>query len=159
VRPTRSFWSVVLISIVAVMLLQAVAGSPASPLERWLHVQHVPRWWPFILAGVTGLIGGSFLSRGQQPAQEARAPKGRSARAAAAGDKRGRRAVPRHVRRERERARRRQERLEDAEARRREAEEAAEKAARAEAEAAAGPRRGAAWLDRLSGVFGRRPGD
>jgi len=162
VRGNRSFWSMVMISIVAVILLQALAGSPTSPVERWLHVTHVSRWWPFVLAGTTGLIGGAVLNRGAQTPQAGQAaPAGARSDTGGKGKGgpaiRGRFAVPRHVRRERARQRRRSERLEDADRRRREEEEATARAAQpAPSGPAWMPPLVAAWLRELAGAFGWR---
>jgi hypothetical protein len=133
VRGGRQFWSTLLIAVVAVVVLQALAGSATSPVERLLHVQSVPRWWPYVLAGLAGVVGGSLLGRGRAGGG---AP-GAAPRREEPPPTRGRRAVPRHVRRERERQRRRAEALAAAELRRREAEEDAARAAAAEASAAA----------------------
>lgn len=165
VRNPRSFWTMVVISLVVVTLLQGLAGTPTSPVERWLHVTKVPVWWPFVLAGVTGIAGGLVLNRQMGP-QGGAAEQGRPAPPRGAGgrgkgngrggDTKGRYAVPRHVRRERERERLRAERQADADFKAREEAEAAAKAAAAAA-AAEHPAPPAGWRDRIGAVFGRRP--
>ena len=153
----RAFWPMVLISIVAVVILQAVAGTASSPLERWLHIQQVPRYWPFLLAGATGLIGGALLNA-RSPKAQGGAPQSPSkARGKTVlSETRGRHAVPRHLRRERDRRHRQRERLEAAETRRREQEADAAAAAAAAAAPPPAPPRGPAWLRAVTGVFRRQ---
>jgi hypothetical protein len=146
-----------LLAVAGVFVLQALAGTATSPVERLLHVTAVPRWWPFVLAGLAGIIGGSLLSRGKTGSGTAGAP----AKKAEVPATRGRRAVPRHVRRERERQERHQKAVERAAAREREAEEAVAAAAAAEAAAAQpveqAPPRGLQGLRRWAdGALGRR---
>ena len=113
-RGNRQFWSMLLFAVVAVVVLQALAGTAGSPVERLLHIHVVPRWWPFVAAGAVGVIGGSLLQR--PGAQQGGAATSTGARTRGKGDARpatrGRHAVPRHVRRERERQRRHEQRVE-----------------------------------------------
>ena len=149
----------VVISLIAVTLLQGLAGTATSPLERWMHVSKVPVWWPFFLAGLTGIAGGIVLNRQMGPqvgtGEQGRVSPKSGGRDRGADAKRGKYAVPRHVRRERERERererRRADRLADAEARERAEAEAAARAAAAENPPP--PH----WLGRIGGVFSRRP--
>ena len=164
-RNPRAFWTMVVVSLVAITLLQGLAGTPTSPVERWLHIAKVPIWWPYLLAALTGIGGGIFLNRQMGPQPGAEENRGGGARGGAprrgGGQKRdvdatrGRYAVPRHVRRERERERRRAERRADAEWKAREEAEAAAKATASEAALAEAPPP-SGWLGRLGGVFSRR---
>ena len=105
-----SMWQTMAIALVVIVFLNALAGSAGSPLERWLGIKRVPVWWPFVLAGVLGLIFGSVLNRRATPPGSG--PQGRPGPRPSAI--RGRHAVPRRVRRERERSARRHDRVPEA---------------------------------------------
>lgn len=144
----RPFWSFIILSVAAVLLLNALAGSSSSPLPRLLHITHVPGWWPLVLALVIGVAFGTVFNTKRTPGggQQGGVAGGAAGRSPAKPG-RGRHAVPRHVRRERERQARRQERAASAA---REAEEAA----RREAE----PPRPQGVLNRLRALVGRGSG-
>ena len=163
-RPSRPIWSLIILSIAAVLVLNAFAGTPTSPLEKMLHVTRVPGWWPLVLAGITGIVLGGFLNRGRRGgAAEQAQPRPATGRKKPSGPAiRGRHAVPRHLRRARQREAERVLRLEDAAARAADAAAAAEEeAARlARAEAASPPPTGTAViLRRLAGMVGWRLGE
>ena len=136
-RSSRPIWQVILLSVVAVLLLNALAGTPSSLVERLLHIRRVPAWWPFVLAAVVGIGLGGFITRGPRPAAEEGGAQGAKRRTAPA--KRGRHAVPRHIRRERARQEMRQRRIDDAALEAAQVVREAEAARRREAEAAAVP--------------------
>lgn len=138
-RSSRPIWQVILLSVVAVLLLNALAGTPSSLVERLLHIRTVPAWWPFVLAAVVGLGLGGFITRGPRPAGAAGEAGAQGAKRRAAPATRGRHAVPRHIRRERARQQTRQRRIEDAALEAAQVVREAEAARRREAEAAAVP--------------------
>ena len=129
-----SIWTLLGISVLSVLALQALAGTPTSPVERWLHIQTVPFWLPLAMAAGLGIVFGSVFRRRMagavQPAKPTRSP----------STTRGRHAVPRRIRRQRQR----QDRALDRAASR-ERQEAAAAAAQARAAAPPPP----TWWERL----------
>lgn len=104
-------WSLLLLAAAAVLLINALVASPGSPVMRVLHVSRPPQWLPIVLAGLVGITFGVVLNRRRRPGSQrgdggsgggggSRAPDGRPAT-------RGRYAVPRKLRRQREREARR----------------------------------------------------
>ena len=106
-RGMRPMLSTLLLALIAIILLNALAGSSTSPVEHLLGIHHVPRWWPFALAGALGLAFGAVVRRPSGPQGERTPSSSSRSGAAAKPATRGRYAVPRHVRRERERDARR----------------------------------------------------
>ena len=110
-RGNRAVWSTALLALIAIFILNALVGSATSPVERLLGIHHVPRWWPYVLAGGLGLLFGALVNRGKAPkgapAQNAPAARGRHDD----GARRGRHHIPRHIRRARERQARREARV------------------------------------------------
>lgn len=119
----RRFVTVLLVAVIAVVLLNTLAGTADSPVERLLHISRVPIWLPLVFAAVLGIaLGAVFQKRpGGTTSTGVTAPASPPARKRT--DKpaiRGRYAVPRRERRQRERQARREAAREEQEDRARE---------------------------------------
>lgn len=119
----RRFVTVLLVAVIAVVLLNTLAGTADSPVERLLHISRVPIWLPLVFAAALGIaLGAVFQKRpGGTTSTGVTAPASPPARKRT--DKpaiRGRYAVPRRERRERERQARREAAREEQEDRARE---------------------------------------